>query len=175
MNKKYILVLFLVVIAGIVMQNVSAAPISTSANPSTNNNPAVSNMVQSTNDRQSNSQPTVIEQAKTQFIQFVEPPYNATYDNFGTAVVKFRQGTILSVDGYRQICIEAEASPTTIGFDLIMGKIKGTLPLAFPVANNQSLDAKIHCYPVSAPDMILLLRGAPGANDQVSFWIYLMS
>lgn len=152
MNKKYIVVLFIILFA-IVGQDASA-------------------------NTMMNSPSTVLDQAKTQFIQFVEPPYNVIYDQFGIANVKFTNrpaSFVLSADGYRQVCIEAEASPTTTGFDLVMGKIKGVLPLAFPVANNAPLDATIRCYGVEAPDISLTLHGTPGAKDQVSFWIYLTS
>ena len=115
-------------------------------------------------------------QTNPQLLQFVDTPFVAKYSAAGEAFVIF-PGTpgshIVSVNGYTKVCVEVLGTPKTKSFDLIMGKNSGAT-LADRVANNQAADAHIHAYPVTGPEVALVLKGTPNTMDKVQLWMYLI-
>ena len=196
MNKKYILVLLLVVVAGIVAQIAFAASNSANTNPNANTKPTAStatsqkaNIIPFANIGPSASQgasasttaPTVTEQAKTKLIQFVDKPYNVTYDSSGSAIVKISPSGLLSVDGYRQVCTQIfSTNGNTQFFNMDMGYAGKISALGYRLAINVPVDTGFsrtpaHCYSVDGPLIDLTLVGNPNTNDQVQLWLYLRS
>lgn len=192
MNKKYIAVLLLVIVAGIVVQNVLAASSNVNKDVNTANNSSTVNTGTSQNvniDQFANAAPstgvsttastsTVTERAKTKLIKFISPPYNVTYDINGDAKLKLLPQSHppfypISVDGYRQVCLEIESSSHSHSFDMIMGVIS---ELSFGlVADKQLLGPQPLCYPVQGPEIAIQLHGDSSTNDKVVLWVYLIS
>ena len=191
MNKKYLAVLIVVVVAGIVVQNTFAAPgtntnpnVSTSSDanfsPFANVSPSASQGA-NVSISPSTTAPTVTEQAKTKLIQFVDKPYNVTYDFAGFATVKLSPSFLLSLDGYRQVCTQIiSTNGNTTSFDIEMGYVGKINGLTYRIENQQpvatnAFKSPIHCYDVDAPQLLLTLVGKPSTNDQVELWVYLRS
>ncbi len=122
-------------------------------------------------------QNTVTEQAKSQLIQFVDTPLTVSYPSFGQAFVPFGSSNVLSIDGYRQVCVEAvEAvgNSHTTSYTVDMGKISGNTLSSF-IATNNPLGTTINCYDVKGPELALILNGSPSTTDTVQLWVYLRS
>jgi hypothetical protein len=195
MNKKYLAILIVVIVAGIVVQNVFATSPninkdvntgtsvnnSSTVNTNTNENANVgpfANAVPSTGVSTTTSTSTVTERAKTQLIKFISPPYNVTYDINGIAKLKLLPQSRppfypISVDGYRQVCVEIESSSHSNSFDMMMGVIS---ELSFGyAADKQLLGPQTQCYPIKGPEIAIQLHGDSSTNDKVALWVYLIS
>jgi hypothetical protein len=112
-------------------------------------------------------------QTDPKLLQFVDTPFPVKYSASGEAYVIFSGSNIVSVNGYTKVCVEVLGTSITKSFDLLMGKISGAT-LADRVAYNQAADAHIHSYPVSGPEVGLVLKGTPNTNDKVKLWMYLI-
>ncbi len=112
-------------------------------------------------------------QTDPKLLQFVDTPFTVKYSAAGEAFVVFSGSHIVSVNGYTKVCVEVAGTAKTKSFDLIMGKNSGAT-LADRVANNQAADAHIHSYPVTGPEVALVLKGTPNATDKVQLWMYLI-
>ncbi len=130
----------------------------------------------STNPVPTTVQNIVTEQAKSQLIQFVDTPLTVSYPSFGQAFVPFGSSNVLSIDGYRQVCVEAvEAvgNSHTASYTVDMGKISGNTLSSFIATN--PLGTTINCYDVKGPELALILTGSPSTTDTVQLWVYLRS
>jgi hypothetical protein len=120
-------------------------------------------------------------------LQYVDKPYNVTFSSLGEASVNFEGSYILSIDGYRKVCLEVgpagsfrvvngvvygTSSNETLMFDVVMGKLSNNT-LGDEVGNGTA-DGHIYSYDVIGPEMILNLRGAPNTTTQVQLWLYLI-
>jgi hypothetical protein len=115
-------------------------------------------------------------EAKTQFFQFVDSPYNANYSSSGEAAVVFQlpggPNNVVPVSGYRHVCIEVANTSITTSFSLYMGKISGST-LSERIADHQPANARINCYQIRGPEIALWLHGTPSASDSVQLWMFL--
>ena len=112
-------------------------------------------------------------QTNPKLFQLVDTPFVAKYSAAGEAFVIFSGSHIVSVNGFRTVCVEVAGTAVTKSFDLIMGKNTGAT-LADRVANNQAADGHIHTYPVIGPEVALVLNGTPNVTDKVQLWLYLI-
>lgn len=111
-------------------------------------------------------------QANTKFLQYVDKPFTAAFDKSGLVWVLFENNPVLSIDGYRKVCLQLYCLDE-ITFDVSMGKISGAT-MAESLANKQALDKKIHCYDVRGPEFQLVLHGKPNTTSKVQLWVYLI-
>lgn len=113
------------------------------------------------------------------FINFVDNPVNANFDQNGHYPVKLAEDYILDVTGYRKVSIFVSQG-TGIGKWLSsckmgMGKIRGaTLSFSYNVPFCTPF-SDIPTFEIKGPHLTLHLYGEPNSVAKVQMWLYLKS